>query len=122
MLTKDKILAADDLPREKVECWGDFVYVRTLTAAERDRWEIRCEDLKTKGLLSNVRASLLVLVLCDDTGKLLFTENDALELGKKSGKVLDELFDVARRLNGIGQEQVEAAKKNSPEASGESSS
>lgn len=116
-------MAANDSPREEVDCpeWGGTVFVRTLSAAERDRWEIRCEDLKTKGLLSNVRASLLVLTLCDADGKLLFTENDAVELGKKSAAVVDRLFDVARRLNGIGQEQVEAAKKNCSEANGESS-
>ena len=36
MLTKEAILAADDLPREKVDVpeWGGEVYVRALTGAQ----------------------------------------------------------------------------------------
>lgn len=112
------------MPRERVECpeWGGAVFVRTLESVERDRWEIRYEDLKQKKLLGNVRALLLVLVLCDENGAAMFAETDAPALGKKSALVTDRLFDVARRLNGIGNDQVEAAKKNSLEANGESSS
>jgi hypothetical protein len=42
---RDKILAADDLPREQVQTdeWAPFgvpfVFVRGLSAAERDKWE-----------------------------------------------------------------------------------
>jgi hypothetical protein len=41
----------------------------------------------------------------------LFTDDEISALGSKSAKALDRLFAVSQRLNGIGAEQVEAAKK-----------
>jgi hypothetical protein len=117
MMTKDLILAATDSPTEAVDCpeWGGTVHVRTMSGTERDAFEGSMLDAKGKGVsnLSNIRARLLVRVLCDDAGNLLFGHGDADALGKKSAKVLDRLFDVAQRVNGLGAKDVAALQGNS---------
>ena len=41
LLTRDKILSADDIRSERVKVpeWGGEVIVREMTGAERDEWE-----------------------------------------------------------------------------------
>jgi hypothetical protein len=116
-LTRDAILKVDDLPKERVEVpeWGGYVFVKTLTGAERDAFEQSCVDVKSKGRsvnLQNLRARLLALSLCDDAGSRLFTVVDVEALGAKSGKALDRLFAVAQKLSGLGEKDVEELTGN----------
>jgi hypothetical protein len=129
MLTRDAILSASDLPKEKVEVpeWGGAVWVKTMTGAERDSFEQSIIDAKgstvptnVKGKVkavpkpnfTNVRARLVVRAVVDEQGTRLFTDDDAEALGAKSGKALDRLFEVAQRLCGIGDKDVEALEGN----------
>ena len=113
MLTKEQILRADDLSREKVEIpeWGGVVFVRTLSGTERDAWELRLSSIREKGV-GDIRASLAVACVVDESGKRLFADSDIAELGKKSWKPLDRIFDVAMRLNKMREEDVEELAKN----------
>lgn len=118
LLNAAAILAADDLAREKVDVpeWGAdaFVFVRALTAAERDEWESTLfigEGDKRAFDQKNVRARLAARCICDDKGGPLFTAAQAEALGRKSAKALGRIFDVAQRLNGIGAEAEADAKK-----------
>lgn len=124
-LTKQQILEASDLKKEKVEVpeWGGYVFVRTLTGAEFDQYERSIIEGR-KVNLSNVRAKLASRTIVDDDGKRLFTEAEAKALGGKSAKALDRVYDVAARLNGVGPKDVEELVKNSgkTQASGLSSS
>lgn len=117
MLNKDAIFAAADMPTEAVACpeWGGTVHVRTMSGTERDAFEASMLDAKGKGVsnLANIRARLLVRTLCDEGGNRLFADADADALGTKSAKVLDRLFDVAQRVNGLGAKDVEALQGNS---------
>lgn len=123
-INRADILAANDTKTEAVECpeWGGTVYVRTITGAERDRWEVVNEKFRDSPGTANIRGSLLALALCDEHGKPLFTPADAGAIGAKSAAVVDRLYDVAARLSGIGKQAVEDAKKNCSEAHGEGSS
>jgi hypothetical protein len=111
LLTKEAILAANDLPTERVAVpeWGGDVLVRTMTGADRDAFEASL--IGKEGRMENVRARLVSLTLCTETGERLFDDAEVAALGKKSARALDRVFSVAQRLNGIGTEQVEAAKK-----------
>ena len=113
-LTKEQIVSADDLPREKVDVpeWNGHVYVRTMTGTERDAWEM---GMFTDGEpdMVNARAKLCVLTVVDKDGKRVFTDGDAEALGRKSACALDRLFDVARRLSGLSAADVEELEKNS---------
>lgn len=115
MLTRDSILSAADLPTEEVKTpeWGGSVHVRTMSGTERDAFEQSIIDAK-KGAtsLANVRAKLAVRVICDADGNRLFTDTDADALGRKSGKALDRVFEVAQRLNGIGAKEVKELEGN----------
>ncbi|WP_461369485.1 hypothetical protein [Candidatus Darwinibacter acetoxidans] len=118
ILTRDAILQAEDLPRELVEVpeWGGCVYVRALTGAERDAFEASVVEQRgksTKMNLRNIRAKLVALTAVDEEGKRLFTDDDAALLGKKSAAALDRVFDVAQRLSGLKDEDVEELAKNS---------
>ena len=110
MLTREQILQCDDLPKEtvKVPEWGGEVQVRTMTGTDRDAFEASL--IGKEGRLENVRARLVSLAVCDESGNRLFGDEDVAALGAKSAKALDRVFAVAQRLNGIGAEQVEQAK------------
>jgi len=110
MLTREQILQSDDLPRETVPVpeWGGEVQVRTMTGTDRDAFEASL--IGKEGRLENVRARLVSLTLCDESGSRLFSDGDIAALGGKSAKALDRVFAVSQRLNGIGADQVDAAK------------
>ncbi len=110
MLTREQILQCDDLPKEtvKVPEWGGEVQVRTMTGTDRDAFEASL--IGKEGRLENVRARLVSLVVCDESGSRLFGDADIAALGAKSATALDRVFAVAQRLNGIGADQVEQAK------------
>ena len=92
MLTREQILQSDDLPRETVQVpeWGGEVQVRTMTGTDRDAFEASL--IGKEGRLENVRARLVSLTLCDETGSRLFSDGDISALGGKSAKALDRVF------------------------------
>ncbi len=115
ILNKNDILNADDLPKELVEVpeWGGEVYVRTMSGTERDTFEatIMGEDYSERNY-RNVRATLCSLTMVDEEGNRLFTDNEVGALGKKSAAALQRVFNVAQRLNGLSNEDVDDLAKN----------
>ena len=116
-LTRDAILAADDLKSEEVDVpeWGGKVRVRALRGSERDSYEQSLfvgQGEDRKFTLANARAKLMVLCIVDDEGKRMFQDGEADLLGQRNAAVLDRLYDVANRLSGMGRGAVEAAAKN----------
>jgi hypothetical protein len=116
-LARDAILAAQDLKNEKVEVpeWGGYVFVRCMTGTERDAFENEAYVVKGKNVEinpENFRARLLVKVLADEQGKRIFTDEDLISLGAKSARILDRLFAVATRINGLSREDVKDLTKN----------
>lgn len=114
-LTKEQIFAANDLKTEKVNIpeWGGDVFVKTLTGAERDKFEKTIFNIDTnKRTFENMRAKLVVAVTVDKDGNQIFTEEDIPALGKKSSHALDLIFDVGQRLSGITKEDVDDMTKN----------
>ena len=82
ILSKDAILAADDLPRETVIIpeWGGEVLVRTMSGTDRDAFEASL--LEKDGRMENVRARLVALTLCDPQGDRLFDDSEIAEIGR----------------------------------------
>lgn len=113
-LTRDAILAADDLPREEVDVpeWGGSVLVSAMTGAARDAWEQSLVGTGSKPDLANVRARLVAACIVDDSGALIFTAADLEALGRKSARALDRLSKVAQRLNGLTDDALEDARGN----------
>lgn len=116
-LTRDAILAVDDLIREEVRMpeWGGTVWVRSLTGAERDAWEMLAftvEDGIAKANEDNVRARLAALTVCDEKGDLIFTIEDIEALGQKSATAMNRLYDAASRVNAVSNADIEELAGN----------
>lgn len=142
-LTASDLLAAKPPAPTPLEIptLGGRVYVRAMSATERDAWETeqwrRQQEVvagRAVGLpnaLVNIRARLVARTACDETGKLLFTVEQAAELGKSRADVLDAIWNVARRLAGLTKEDEaellgnrdgggndDASRSDSPASSG----
>lgn len=119
-LTREAILGADDIQTETVDVpgWGDKVTVKGLTGAELDDYQnsVRRFRAGQVEMLGNGRAKLLVRTLVDDSGRRLFEDKDAAALGKKSGRIIDQLYDVAARLSGLSEEEQDEMEGNSEAA------
>lgn len=119
MLTKEVILAAQDLPRELVNVpeWGGDVYVGTLTGLQRDKFEMTIVDAnKNKKNIKlnteNIRATLAAMTMQDEAGNLLFTMEDVKALGNKSCAALQRIYDAATKLNRLSKTDEEELTKN----------
>ncbi len=115
VLGRDAILGYEDLVIEEVDVpeWNGKIYVRRMSGHERDAYESVNHLLHESMRYTDFRARLLVSSLCNAEGKLIFTDIDIQALSKKSAKPLDRLFDVATRLSGITDKNVEEMAKNS---------
>lgn len=101
-----------DLPREEISLGdGRSVYVRTMTAAERDRFESEHRARADKH--HQFRARFAAAVLCDAAGAPLFTADDIPQLGELPSTLLDAVVEAGMRLNGMGDAAARATEKNS---------
>lgn len=116
---RQKILQAQDKPTYPVsvpEWCEDDLYIRTLSAADRDEWETKLD--KEPG---NFRARLVVMALVDADGNRVFEDEDAVALGTKSSAVVSRLFNKASKVNGLLRSDVEDYEKNSARAASDAS-
>ena len=116
ILTREAILSAKDLKTETVRVpeWGGDVIVSTMTAASRDAWEMSLvTEEKGKINTANFSARLLAHCVVNERGERIFTEKDALELGKKSARAMNRCVKVIQRLNALTDSDLEDAKGNS---------
>lgn len=118
MLTKEQILAADDLETVSVDVpeWGGEVLVSVMSGTARDEYEQSLFKFQSDGVakqdLSNSRAKLLAVCLVDENGNRLFSSRDIVALGKKNTRALDRVYAVADQLNSVSaEEKLEQAKK-----------
>ena len=113
LLTRDQILTADDLVTETVEVpeWGGSVLVRGMSGTQRDKFEadiVNARGQKDVRLnMANIRARLVAASLVDENGDLLFDIKDITALGKKSAVALQRVFDKAKILSGIVEDDVQ---------------
>ena len=116
-LSKTQILQADDIVYEDVAVpeWGGVVRVKTLTGLERDGLEQSMLEGKGKSQnvnMANFRAKLCSRTMVDDGGKRVFSDLDIADLGKKSGQALQRVFNVASKLSGFSDSDIEDLTKN----------
>ena len=122
ILSKDAILAADDLKYEDVEVpeWGGSVRVRSLTGSERDEYEASLLVGKGKDKdinFQNARARMIYLSAIDEEGGRLFIKaGDVVAIGKKNANALDRVFSVCQKLSGMRKEDMDELLGNSETA------
>ena len=114
VLSAEQVLSSKDIKSEKVFVpeWGGSVYVKALTAAERDQYESSIVEFGSDGKprkyrLDKVRSLLAAMTICDENGNRLFEDKDVAALGKKSSAALDRVFKAAQSLSAISKKDVE---------------
>lgn len=116
-LSRDDILKAEDIVTEEIEVpeWGGTVTVRGLTGRERDEFEAGIMERRGRRMIpnvANVRAKLVVRCCVDDEGNRLFKDADAEALGDKSAGATNRIYEVAARLSGMTDEDIEELVEN----------
>lgn len=114
-LSRDAILAVDDIQTREVFVpeWGDSVFIKGMTGAERDAFEAANRDSSGNQKLTNFRARFLVRCIVNENGTRIFSDADAAALGKKSSGALNRLWDVSNELNGTSEEAQDETEGNS---------
>lgn len=92
--------------------WPDTVYLRLMSAGDRDAFEASCIGDQSKWM-QGLRCRLLVRCLSNESGERIFDDGDALELAKQPSDLIVYLFEHAMRVNGIGEDDVEEMRGNS---------
>lgn len=104
---------------------GFFCYIKKMTSMERDAWEIKISKLggqhKTKNkpsdderlerVGSNFRARYLAEVISDEKGNLI-AKGKEQDIGNMSAKIVSKLFEFARDVNGLTEEDMDELEKN----------
>ena len=117
MFDREKLKNFKGFEVKKVECpeWADMgeVYVRGMSGHSRDAYEMAIynESQKKDGSF-NMRANMVVACACDKDGNLIFEASDSEWLGNQSAAVLDRIHDVARKLSGMTDQDVEDLEKS----------
>ena len=116
MLTRDDLLALDaNKPapptRLHVAAWGGDVYLLDPTAQTYDEWSIFCEENKGKPV--SWRAKAATLLICDESGKRLFTADDVPLLASWRPDGLVEVWKIAIDLLRVDDKDIEAEAEKS---------
>ena len=132
LLSKDQILKADRKKTVDVEVkeWGGTVRLQELSASDRDLWEnesfvLNAEGTGAKFNPKHARARLVVRCLVDDKGRRMFSDDEVAAIGSLSASSVQRLFNAARKLNAISNEDMKELEGNSgagPSAGGSSTS
>lgn len=125
-LSKEEILAADDLETREVEVpeWGGTVLVKALSGSERAKYLMSITALRGRDAvpnLANISAKLCARAIVGEDGRRLFGDNEINALGAKSGAALERVFAVAAEISGLQDEDIQAAIENFDETASEDS-
>lgn len=124
-LSRGVIFQKEDLVTEKLEVpeWDGFVFVKSLTGKERDKFEQTFLNRSPgkKRDIRGLKALLVVMSTVDSKGGAIFRQEDVEGLNKKSAAGIDRIFRVAQRLSGLTQEDIDELVVGFDEAPSESS-
>ena len=130
VLTRDDVMACKTLKRAMVFVpeWKGNLWVRELTAAERDDYEQSLMSTRRVGKrvdvqpnFRNAKARMAVKATIDTQGNRVFTDKDAEVLGEKSSAALNVLADKIQELSGMTAGDLEDLEKNSLKDPGDDS-
>ena len=105
MLTREQFLSAADLQPVRVDVpefgEGAFVFVRGLTAGEREQWELAYLAADVDEREPRIRAGMVALATVTENGDKVFKAEDVEALASKSAGVIDRLYEKIRELSGL---------------------
>ena len=130
-LTAEEFLTASDVVIERVETHeikpGSFIYVRSLTAANRGRIDASAARFKQSNgknseEVQDFNVNLVFWGACDEKGERLFTDiKHVAQLKKRNAALISRIAEVVGRLSGLSKEDLEKIEKNSLEIQPEDS-
>ena len=110
---REQILAANTLKSEAVEVpeWGGTFFIRVLNPEQLVDYykHLGTFDNDSPGYL--VSLSLLTHCLVDDKGNRILTDDDAVELNKQHGALVNHLCRVATEINEFERHSADTEKK-----------
>lgn len=111
MISKETLLSSCKRKIEKVNVPldGGHVFVRSMTAKERDDYELA--SLET-GNNNSSRVMMLLHTVCDKDGELIFSEDDIALIGEMDGAIVQPIYNKAVDLAYITKEDIEELEKN----------
>jgi len=126
-MNREEFLAFPDVVIKPVvvkEMNDATLFVRSLNAGEKARWEFDSISLDntakqgskismTKDRMITSRERLVEIAVCNEDGTRFFKEGDAAAIGRKNANIISQLYDVAADLSGISQKDLEQITKNS---------
>lgn len=113
VLTKDAFLKSTDREVEYVDLSPRLdggLYVRGMTALERDTWETLGLDKSGKPrseLMKGFRAKTLLIGVCNPDGTKFFDDpaRDVMRINNLPAEVVDKLYKGILRLSGVGEKE-----------------
>ena len=87
--------------------------IKSLSEAEKSRFERAVINKKTGQVNIDARRRLIITMLVDDKGEPLLTLADMEALGELDGAVVAALFDACSDFAGFGDNEIEELEKNS---------
>jgi len=117
-LSRESLLKPVAVPMEEIHIpeLDGSVWVKGMTAADRSRFERQfslASGKRNKRKTQEIRERLIVACVCDEQGNKLFTQEDVGAIGAQSAMIIEKIVDVAQRLCGMANEDVEAMAGNS---------
>ncbi len=110
-LTRESFFAvqAPKVHRIEIPGLGGHVWLKPMSAGERDRFEIDHEANKKH----NFRARLAAASVCDEDGNLLFGPADIPALSALPATDFDPIIETAVKINGLTKDDIDELEKNS---------
>lgn len=121
-LTREEILAKKrDLKREMVSVpeWGGHVWVRELTGAERNEFELAASRSKESGVgvldcgETGYLAKFCACCIVDERGDRLFTADDVTDVSSLGAGALNRCFEMCLKLSGLTGDDLDTITGNS---------
>jgi len=112
---QDASVPREDVPVPELGS-GCVVPVWGMTAGERTRFEQSMLDgngKQSKTRLLEIRQRLVVATCRTDEGAPIFTVEDVAALGQKRADIIERIVNVAQRLSGFSNADLESVAKNS---------
>mgnify|MGYP006883108143 CR=1 FL=1 len=116
-LNREAFLRPAEVPVELVEIpeLGGSIKVRGMTARQRSEFEKQFQTAsgkQSKTRIAEVRERLVVACCVNDDGSLMFSEEDISAIGNQAAGVVERIVNVAQRLCGMSNTDVEELAKN----------
>lgn len=114
ILTMEELAAAAKLFKTKeveIKELGGSVYVRQVTAGELDELQQMCK-LVSEGRCPMFRAKCCAIFLSDESGKRLYTDQQANVINGFNGRAIDTIFEHGMAFNSVIDMPIDELEKN----------